>query len=97
VTKEIDNTTPALFEKMAAGAELDWFVLELWQDVKTATFYRIELHRPSVVDIRQEQLFNRVPENMAHLPREQVSFSYWTLTATPLDDTRSGRIHHHSP
>jgi len=59
--------------------------LRFWRPSATGAeeqYFTIRLEGAIIVDIRQEMLNNKYPENMQHKEREHVSFSYQRITWT---------------
>lgn len=82
ITKEIDKSTPLLFQAWATDENLSG-TIEFWQPSGTGTeqqHYTVAFSDARIVGIRQEMLNNKYPENMQHKEREHIAFTYGTVT-----------------
>jgi len=85
ITKEVDRSSPLLMRMLLANETSKKWELRFYQPSSAGTeeqFFTIRLERAVVVDIRQEMLNNKCPENIQHKLREHVSFSYQGITWT---------------
>ncbi len=85
ITKEIDESTPVLMNVLTNNENLSEVILQFWQPSRSGNefqYYTIELTNASIVDIHQEMLNNKYPENMQHKEREHISFVYQKITWT---------------
>ena len=88
ITKEIDKSTPLLMSALTNNENLPEVILQFWQPSRSGRefqYYTIELTNASIVDIHQEMLNNKYPENMQHKEREHISFVYQKITWTYVD------------
>jgi type VI secretion system secreted protein Hcp len=93
ITKEIDRTTPLLYETMRTGEELTEFELQCWKPGVSAAsgtaaekqHYTIRLTGARVVGIKQQMPNTRDPDLRRYESFEEVSFSYETITWTWTD------------
>jgi len=85
ITKEIDKSTPLLMNALTNNENLPEVILQFWQPSRSGRefqYYTVELTNASIVEIRQEMLNNKYPENMPHPEREHISFVYEKITWT---------------
>ena len=85
ITKEIDKSTPLLMNALTNNENLSEVILQFWRPSRSGKefqFYTIELTNARIVDIHQEMLNNKYPENMQHAEREHISFVYQKITWT---------------
>jgi type VI secretion system secreted protein Hcp len=85
ITKEVDASTPALYQAFTDKELMTTFILRFWrpsQSGQEEQFYTIELVNARIVGINQEMLNNKYPENMQHKEREHVSFEYEQIIRT---------------
>jgi type VI secretion system secreted protein Hcp len=85
ITKEIDKSTPLLMNALTNNENLPVVILQFWQPSRSGRefqYYTIELTNAGIVDIHQEMLNNKYPENMQHMEREHISFVYQKITWT---------------
>jgi type VI secretion system secreted protein Hcp len=85
ITKEIDKSTPLLINALTTNENLSEVILQFWQPSRSGRefqYYTIELTNARIVDIHQEMLNNKYPENMQHSEREHISFVYQKITWT---------------
>ena len=85
ITKEIDRSSPLLMQMLLANETSKVWELRFWRPSATGAeeqYFTIRLEGAIIVDIRQEMLNNKYPENMQHKEREHVSFSYQRITWT---------------
>lgn len=83
ITKEIDKSTPLLMNALTDNENLSEVILQFWQPSRSGRefqYYTIELTNARIVDIHQEMLNNKYPENMQHMEREHISFIYQRIT-----------------
>lgn len=88
ITKEIDKSTPLLFNALVTNEQITDWKLEFWQPSasgKEQQHYKIELVNASIAGIRSEMLNNKYPENMQHKEREHVEFCYQKIIWTWVD------------
>jgi len=79
VTKPIDRATPLLMSVLTNNENITGWRLDFWRPSRSGRefqYYTIELVNASIVDIRQEMLNNKYPENMALEVREHCAFTY---------------------
>lgn len=85
ITKEIDKASPLLMSALLNNEKITEMTLRFWQPSRTGQefqYFTIELKDASIVDINQEMLNNKYPENVQHKEREHISFVYQTITWT---------------
>lgn len=85
ITKEIDKSSPLLMNALINNEKITEMTLRFWQPSKTGQevqYFTIQLQDAAIVDINQEMLNNKYPENMQHKEREHISFVYQTITWT---------------
>ncbi len=87
VIKEIDKSTPLLMRALIQNENLTDVELWFWEPSRSGKenlYYTIVLQNARIVNIQQEMLNNRYPENIRHKEREHISFVYqkiiWTYT-----------------
>jgi type VI secretion system secreted protein Hcp len=85
ITKEVDLSTPVLYNILVNNENVTTWKLMFWQPSKTGQevqHFTVELLNASIAGIRHEMLNNKYPENMQHKEREHVSFCYQQITWT---------------
>lgn len=89
ILKEIDKSSPSLMKMFLDGENITKWELRFWQPSAAGVefqHYTIQLQNASIIEIRQEMLNNKYPENMQHKEREFISFRYqkifWTWEET---------------
>lgn len=85
VIKEIDKSTPQLMSALINNENLTDVELRFWQPSRSGKelqYYTIYLENANIVNIQQEMLNNKYPENMRHKEREHVSFVYQKIVWT---------------
>lgn len=85
ITKELDKSTPLLYNVLVNNENISTWELRFWQPSRTGQevqHYTIELVNANVAGIRSEMLNNKYPENMQHKEREHVSFTYQKIIWT---------------
>lgn len=85
ITKEIDKSSPLLMNALVNNENITEFTLRFWQPSRSGKefqFFTIQLTNAKIIDIRQEMLNNKYPENMQHKEREHISFVYQKITWT---------------
>lgn len=88
ITKEVDKSTPLLYNVLVNNENITEWKLEYWQPSKSGQevqHYHVELVNASISAIQQEMLNNKYPENMQHKEREHVSFCYQKIIWTWVD------------
>jgi len=88
ITKEIDRSTPIIYGLLVNNEKITEFRLEFWQPSATGKevqHFTIQLTGAHVTSIKSVMLNNKYPENMQHKEREEISFSYDTITWTWMD------------
>jgi type VI secretion system secreted protein Hcp len=88
ITKEVDKSSPILYQMLVKNEKIKDFRLDFWQPSasgKEQQHYTIRLTNARIVSIRAEMLNNKYPENMQHKEREVISFAYETITWTYQD------------
>jgi type VI secretion system secreted protein Hcp len=88
ITKEVDKSSPILYQMLVKNEKIKDFRLDFWQPSasgKEQQHYTIRLTNARIVSIRAEMLNNKYTENMQHKEREVISFSYETITWTYQD------------
>ena len=88
ITKEIDKSSPLLYNILCNNENIKEWKLEFWQPSasgKEQQHYTIQLFNASIASIRHEMLNNKYPENMQHKEREHISFCYQKITWTWVD------------
>ena len=85
ILKEIDKSSPSLMTMLIKNENIKQWELRFWQPSFSGTevqHFTIQLQNASIVDIRQEMLNNKYPENSQHREREFVSFRYQKISWT---------------
>lgn len=86
ITKDVDKSTPLLYEAFANNEMLTTFVLRFWRldpaIAVEAPFYTIELRNARIVGIHQEMLNNRNLGNQVYREMEHISFVYERIIRT---------------
>ncbi|HMB89418.1 MAG TPA: Hcp family type VI secretion system effector, partial [Rhodothermales bacterium] len=85
ITKELDKSTPLLYNVLVNNENITDWELRFWQPSPRGAevqHYTVQLVNANVCGIRGEQLNNRYPENMQHKEREHVSFTYQKIIWT---------------
>ena len=85
ITKEVDKSSPLLYNAMVNNENLSELELRCWQPSSTGQevqHYTIQLENASISEIKMEMLNNKYPENMQHKEREYVSFHYQKIIWT---------------
>ena len=85
ITKELDKSSPLIMNVLTNNENVATWELRFWQPSKTGVevqYYTIQLVNASIAGIRTEMLNNKYPENMQHLEREHVSFTYQKIIWT---------------
>jgi type VI secretion system secreted protein Hcp len=85
VTKEIDKSTPLLLSALINNENITDMELRFWKPLrrgKKFQYYTIQLLNARIVNIQQEMLNNKYPENVLHNEREHVSFVYHKIVWT---------------
>jgi type VI secretion system secreted protein Hcp len=88
ITKEIDRSTPLLARALVNNENLPQWELMFWQPSKSGKemqYYTIQLEDAAIIEISQEMLNNKYPDNVPHAVREHISFSYRRITWTWVD------------
>jgi len=88
VTKEIDKSTPLLYNVLTNNENITDWKLKFWQPSTSGAevqFYTVDLVNANIAGIRGEMLNNKYPENMQHKEREHVAFTYQKITWTWMD------------
>ena len=88
ITKEVDVSSPPLYNALVNNENLVSFKLDFWRPSPTGKevqFYTVELLNASISEIRFEMLNNKYPENMQHKEREHISFCYQKIVWTWVD------------
>lgn len=88
VTKEIDKSTPLLMRALINNENITDMELWFWEPERSGKellYYTIQLQNARIVNIQQEMLNNRYPENRRHKEREHISFVYQTITWNYMD------------
>lgn len=88
ITKEVDKSSPILYNILTNNENVTEWKLEFWQPSaagKEQQHYTIALTNASIASIRMEMLNNKYPENMQHKEREHVSFCYQKIEWTWMD------------
>jgi type VI secretion system secreted protein Hcp len=88
ITKEVDKSSPLLYNALVHNETITEWKLEFWQPSssgKEQQHYTIKLTNAQVAGIRLEMLNNKYPENMQHKEREHVSFTYQKIEWTWMD------------
>jgi len=99
ITKEIDKSSPILYNILVNNENITEFELDFWRPSAQGAevhFYTIKLLNANICSMREYILDNKYPENMKFPPMEQVSFTYqkieWTWVEggiTAMDDWES--------
>lgn len=82
ISKPLDKASPILMNLLFDAELITEFTLRMYAADPTgreSNFYTIELVDALIVDIRQEMLNNEYPENLRHVQREHVSFTYSSI------------------
>jgi type VI secretion system secreted protein Hcp len=83
ILKEIDISTPMLMQMLIGDEVITKWELRFYQPIGSGQefqHYTIRLKNARIIDIRQEMLNNKYPENMQHKEREFVSFIYQNIS-----------------
>ena len=85
ITKELDKSSPVLMDMLLANEIITGWELRFWRPARSGQeeqYYTIQLKNATIIDIRQEMLNNKVPENGPYAPWEHVAFRYEKITWT---------------
>lgn len=85
ITKEVDKSTPLLYNILTNNENCTKWSLEFWQPSssgKEFQHYTIELINANLCSIKLEMLNNKYPENMQLKEREHVAFTYQKIIWT---------------
>ncbi len=85
ITKEIDLSTPILYQIMVQNENIPEWKMQCFQPSAAGQeqqHYTITLTNASIAGIRAEMLNNKYSENMQHKEREHVSFCYQKIEWT---------------
>jgi type VI secretion system secreted protein Hcp len=85
ITKELDKSTPLLYDALVRNENINKFELQFWtpsasgQEVQ---HYTIELQNASIVEINFTMPNNKVPELMSRKEYEEIAFCYQKIIWT---------------
>jgi len=88
ITKEIDKSSPILYNIMVTNENITEFELDFWRPSAQGSevhFYTIKLTNANICQMHEYMLDNKVPENMKFPPMETVSFTYQKIEWTWVD------------
>jgi type VI secretion system secreted protein Hcp len=85
ITKEVDKSTPLLYNLLINNENIKTWKLEFWQPSSSGhevQFYTIDLMNASIASIEQHMLNNKNPEFMKYKEYENIYFCYQKITWT---------------
>lgn len=87
ITKEIDKSSPLIYNALVNNERLTEFELRFWRPSPKGTgaeqqFFTIKLTNANVSQVYEYMLDNKIAENMKFPPMEMVSFTYQKITWT---------------
>jgi type VI secretion system secreted protein Hcp len=86
VTKAVDKASPVLMMFLVTNEVISTWKLMVYRPgtdtPEEEHYFTIQLENANVSAIRQEQLNNKYPDNIAHDFREHISFSYQKIIWT---------------
>jgi len=93
ITKEIDKSSPILYQIMVNNENISDFELQFWQpQIKAATgsgsevqHFTIKLFNANIAQINECMLDNKIPSNMSIPLLETVAFTYQKIEWTWVD------------
>ena len=93
ITKELDKSTPLLYNILVNNENISEWKLEFWTPQQKAAagvgtevqHYTIELTNANICSIQQYMLNNKDPELMKYQTMEKVSFTYQKIVWTWVD------------
>ena len=88
ITKELDKSTPLLFQALTNNENITEWKLEHWQPSKTGVeqnHYTVELQNASIAFIRSLMPNNKHPELMKFAEYEEIGFCYQKIVWTWMD------------
>jgi len=93
ITKELDKSSPLLYNVLCSNENLTEFKLQFWTPKGTAgagtgaevQHYTVELTNAKIVDIRFVMLNNKNPELMRYAEYEEIAFTYQKIVWTWVD------------
>jgi type VI secretion system secreted protein Hcp len=92
ITKELDKSSPLLYNALVNNENITEFVLQFWSPKQGAAtgagvefqHYTVKLTNANIADIRFIMLNNKNPELMRYAEYEEIAFTYqkieWTWT-----------------
>lgn len=93
ITKEIDKSSPLLYNALCTNENMSSFVLDFFEPsgkgVRGAgmetNYYRVELVNANIASIDSRMLNNENPDNVRYPAYEEVAFTYQKIIWTYLD------------
>ena len=88
ITKELDKSTPLLFNALVNNESLTEWKLQHWQPSPSGVekqHYTVELENASIAYIRSIMPNNKHPELMKFAEYEEIGFTYQKITWTWMD------------
>jgi len=85
VTKEVDKSSPLLFNLLVNNEQITKWTLEFWRPSQTGQehqYFTVELGNAHVASIKQVMPNNKHPELMRLETYEEVAFTYQKITWT---------------
>ena len=99
ITKELDKSTPLLYNVLVNNENITDFELQFWQPSQTGAekqHFTVKLTNANIASIQFRMMNNKHPDLMRYAEYEEVSFTYqkieWTWTdggITAMDDWES--------
>jgi len=93
ITKEVDKSSPLLYQALCTNENISSFVLNFYQPVLRVgagietvnNYYRIELVNANIASIDFRMLNDKNPDLMKYAEYEEIAFTYQKITWTILD------------
>ncbi len=88
IIKEVDKSTPLLFNILVNNENITKWKLQFWQPSaagKEQQHYTVELVNASIAAIHSQMLNNKVPANMQFKETEEIAFCYQKIIWTWMD------------
>jgi type VI secretion system secreted protein Hcp len=88
ITKELDKSTPLLFNALCNNESITEWELQFWQPSSTGVekqHYTVQLTNASIAWIRSIMPNNKHPELMKFSEYEEIGFTYQKITWTWMD------------
>jgi type VI secretion system secreted protein Hcp len=88
ITKELDRSSPLLYNALCTNENITEFVLEFFgpnQAGLEKEIYSIQLVNASIADIKFTMLNNENPATAKFAPYEEIAFTYQKITWTWMD------------